>query len=390
MMAVSPAPATEPRTLLVVSGARGALPVIATARRLGLRVVVADGAHDAPGFRLADAGILAPTCDAEAAVAAARAYAATTRIDGVIAAGDGAWTVAAIAHALGLTGPSLEVAALDRLGLAERARAARIGVPWSASVADVAELAAYASGVDEPLVVMPVDGPGGVRLLEDVEPEWAFDFVAAASPSGRVMVQAVIPGPRVRTAAVIAGGRVVTLALADVFVPPVGCGTPFVVDHGHDLPSRLHVAVRERIDALVADVAARLGIARGVIDADVAIGRGVPMLVGLRPHLSGDAFWSCDVPRATGVEAVEAAIRLALGEDVPASTLRPRPGDAVARRPIWASPGTVTAVRGADEAASGPGIVAVQVDVLSGDRVCGHPGRRPVGFVVAAGQTREA
>src|SRR4249919_3426735 len=74
-----------PRTILIVSGGREAVPAIAEARRLGLRVLVSDGAPDAPGFRLADAGLLASTYDPDATVEAARAYAAANRIDGVLA-----------------------------------------------------------------------------------------------------------------------------------------------------------------------------------------------------------------------------------------------------------------------------------------------------------------
>ena len=80
-------PRAPAKTLLIVSGAREAMPIIAAARRMGLHVLVSDGAPDAPGFRQADAGLLAPTADAEASVEAARAYAQRTRIDGVIGIG---------------------------------------------------------------------------------------------------------------------------------------------------------------------------------------------------------------------------------------------------------------------------------------------------------------
>src|SRR5207244_10534526 len=72
-------------TLLVISGGREAVPVIEEARRMGLRVLVSDGAPDAPGFRLADAGLLASTGDPEGTVDAVRAYAARTPVDGVLA-----------------------------------------------------------------------------------------------------------------------------------------------------------------------------------------------------------------------------------------------------------------------------------------------------------------
>src|SRR5262245_23510995 len=97
------ASAASGRTLLVVSASRDAVPVITEARRLGLRVVACDGTPDAPGFRLADAGLVAPVDDPDSVVEAARAFAARVPIAGVVAASaEVPCTVAAVADALGI------------------------------------------------------------------------------------------------------------------------------------------------------------------------------------------------------------------------------------------------------------------------------------------------
>src|SRR5213078_2800222 len=159
MRVIMPRPRAPAKTLLIVSGARAAMPIIAAARRMGLRVLVSDGAPDAPGFRQADAGLLAPTADAEASVEAARAYAQRTRIDGVIGVGaEVARTVAAVAEALGLA-----------------------GIPPAT--------AALAARTQLPLALRPVDGALALRLLPDVDPRWAVEVAAAASPGGSVMVE---------------------------------------------------------------------------------------------------------------------------------------------------------------------------------------------------------
>ena len=68
--------------LLILGAGRESLPTLQALKQRGCRLVVVDGMPDAPGFRLADAGLLASTFDVEATVEAARAYAAQTRIDG--------------------------------------------------------------------------------------------------------------------------------------------------------------------------------------------------------------------------------------------------------------------------------------------------------------------
>src|SRR5439155_4958210 len=190
------------RTLLVVSGGRQAVPVIASVRRMGLRVLVADGVPDAPGFRLADAGLLAGTGDVEATVDAARAYAARTPIDGVLGIGaEVDLTTAAVAEALGLPGVRPDTAALigDELAVRMRLGALGIAVPWTAAVGSEAALERFVAERGGALVVKPVDGGGaGVMLARGMDPAWAFQLAAAASPSGRVMAEEHVAGPRLR------------------------------------------------------------------------------------------------------------------------------------------------------------------------------------------------
>src|SRR5206468_442782 len=160
-------------------------------------VLVSDGAPDAPGFRQADAGLLAPTADAEASVEAARAYAQRTRIDGVIGVGaEVARTVAAVAEALGLAGipPATAALAADRLALRARLRARGVAVPWCAPVEGPAALEALAARTQLPLALRPVDGALALRLLPDVDPRWAVEVAAAASPGGSVMVEEQVAG----------------------------------------------------------------------------------------------------------------------------------------------------------------------------------------------------
>src|SRR5262249_50586025 len=151
-----------PRTLLVISGGREAVPAILEARRMGLHVVVSDGAADAPGFRVADATLLASTYDADATVAAARAYATGSGIDGVLAvAADVPITVAAVADALRLPGPSLATATLaaDKLAMKNRLATAGVPVPWYVAIESGDALPRLAAPGTLPLLAQPLPHP---------------------------------------------------------------------------------------------------------------------------------------------------------------------------------------------------------------------------------------
>jgi biotin carboxylase len=381
------------KTLLVVSGAREAMPIIAAARRMGLRVLVSDGAPDAPGFRQADAGLLAPTADAEASVEAARAYAQRTRIDGVIGVGaEVARTVAAVAEALGLAGipPATAALAADRLALRARLRARGVAVPWCAPVEGPAALEALAARTQLPLALRPVDGALALRLLPDVDPRWAVEVAAAASPGGSVMVEEQVAGARVRAQAIVVDGRATTVALADRDDEVLERFAPFVVERGSTLPSAAHPAAAERIAGTVAAAAAALGMRAGTLSVEVVLGPRGPVLVELGTGLSGGYVGTHEVPLATGVDLVAAEIRLALGETAEPGALRARWCQGVARRFLLPAPGTVTSVRGAAEAAAGEGIALLEVVATPGQRI-GPPGGRGChgGVVIAVDETRE-
>ena len=387
---------TSKRTLLIVSGGREAVPAIEEAHRMGLRVVVSDGAPDAPGFRLADAGLLASTYDAEATVEAARVYASRSRIDGVLAvAADVPVTVAAVADALGLPGLSLGTAELaaDKLAMKARLREEGVSVPWYAAVPSAEALEDVMLRTSGPLIVKPVDSRGArgvVRLLPDVEPAWAYHQAEVESPTGRVMVEAFVEGPQVSTESVVTGGHTFTVGVSDRNYDLLDRFAPYVIENGGELPSCVTAATRTAIEQQVAAAAAALGIRHGTVKGDIVVAPEGPCVIELAARLSGGYFCTHEIPLATGVNFVGAAIRLALGEEPGAEELAPRWSRGVAQRYLFPEPGTVVAVEGAAEAAAGEGIALLEVAVVPGRCVpsmTSHVCR--AGMVIAVGESRE-
>src|SRR5262249_61469477 len=133
-------------------------------------------------------------------------------------------------------------------------------------------VAGAAAGVTYPRIVRRVGRRGArgvLRSLLDVDPRRAFTLAAAESPTGRVMVERFIPGPQVSTESVVVGGRTTTIGFSDRNYELLDRFAPFVIENGGDLPSRLHAAVLERIERLVADAAAALGIPPGTVHGDI-------------------------------------------------------------------------------------------------------------------------
>lgn len=384
-------------TLLVISGGRSTTPAIAAARRLGMRVVVSDAAPDAPGFRVADDGLLASAGDVDATVEAARAYAARRAIDGVLAvAADVPVTVAAVADALGLPGPSLETARLlaDRLALRTRLASAGIPVPRSAEVRSAAELRHACERWPHALALRPVDGRAGrgvVPLVDGIDLDWALDVAAAESPSRRVLVEAVIEGATVCTETIVVGGSTTTVAVVDREAAPAPRFAPFRVEEREALPSAVPVRARVGIEGLIARAAAALGFERGTLRGSVVVGTDGPVLVDLAARLSGGYVCTHDIPLATGIDLIGAAVRLAIGEVPSPSDLAPRWSRGVAEQSVFAAAGEVVRVVGAEDVAAGEGIALCELAVRPGDRLgpATHH-RERAGVVIAVAETRGA
>ena len=185
-------------------------------------------------------------------------------------------------------------------------------------------------------------------------------------------------------------GRTTTIGLADCHYEPFDRFAPFVVEGGSEQPSRLNPAVLDRITGLVAEAAGALGIQHGTVQGDLVVGPRGPVLVDMVAHLPGGYVCTHEIPLSTGVNFVAAAIRLALGEEPEAAALRPRWKGGVARRHFFPSLGTVVAVHGTAEAATGDGVALLELGVVPGARVSGMTSCiSPAGVVIAVGDTRE-
>ncbi len=320
---------TAGKNILIISGGVEALPIIESAREMGLRVVVSDADPSAPGFALAHESIVASTYDAEETLRLARVSNEGRRIDGVIsAAADVPVTVAAVAEGLGLPGPSLSSARLasDKFLMKKVFKDMGVPVPWFALVKGAEELKTFIEAQDKPLVIKPVDSRGArgvVRLSNGVDPTWAYFEALKNSPSGRVMAEEWVDGEQLSTESVVAGGAVATPGLSDRNYEYIERYAPYVIENGGDLPARHWPGELSAIDRVILRVARAFGIDNWTIKGDIVMtGRG-PVLIEAAPRLSGGYFCTHTIPISTGVNIVEAAILLGLGVKVDLDEYRP-------------------------------------------------------------------
>lgn len=385
------------RTLWIVSGGAEAVPGIQHARSMGLHVVVSDMNPAAPGFKVADDAIVADTYDADATVAAAVEYHKRTRpIDGVMCmASDVPLTVASVAAALGLPGICVETARLaaDKLAMKQAFQRAGVPIPWFRSIASAQELRAVIAQRGYPLVLKPVDGRGArgvLRLTEQTDLDWAFAHAWSQSRRGTVMVEEYLAGPQISTEGLLVDGVGTTCGFIDRNYEHLETFAPYIVENGGEQPSALPLPAQRQISSVAMDAGRAMGIVSGNVKGDMVWTDRGPCVIEIAARLSGGWMSTDQIPLGTGVDLIGCAIRLALGERVPAEDIRPRWHRGVAIRYFFPPPGRVIAIEGADAFADLPWVHRLGFFVEPGEVV--HPitdHTKRAGFVITTGTTRE-
>lgn len=382
------------KTLLIISGGAEAVPGIKRAKAMGLHVVVSDYNPDAPGFAYADDRLFASTYDIGETVAAARSYHEQVRpLDGVICmAADVPLTVASVAAELGLPGIPIETARLaaDKLAMKRCFVAAGIAVPWFSAVESSTDLREMFEEHNRCLVIKPVDSRGArgvLRLTEGVDLKWAFEHAKSNSPTGRVMVEEYITGPQVSTESVMLNGRGVTPGFIDRNYEYLERFAPYMIENGGQQPSQLSASDRQAVIELAERAALAMGIHNGIAKGDMVLSDEGPKVIEIAARLSGGWMSSDQIPLATGVDIVAAAVHIALGEPVERASLAANTQQGVAIRYFFPPAGRITAIQNREQVEAQPWLYRLGFFAAPGERieaVTDHT--RRAGYVIVTGE----
>ncbi len=384
------------KKILVISGGVEALPIIEKAIDMGLYVLVSDGDMSAPGLALAHEAIIASTYDAEKTLELARSTDPNRRIAGVIsAAADVPRTVALVADALGLPGPSPRSALLagNKFLMKMAFKDMGLAVPWFAMINGPDDLKALTRGSAKAFVVKPVDSRGArgvIRLTKDVDCGWAFFEAKKNAPSGAVMVEEWIDGIQLSTESVVAGGTVATPGLSERNYEYIERFAPYVIENGGDLPARLEEQTLKALNELILGAARAFGIDDWTIKGDIVLSDKGPVIIEAAPRLSGGYFCTHTIPLSSGVDIVEAAILLALGIKVSVADYNPKFTKFISQRFWFPEEGLVKEVCRKSGLESMAGLEMMRLHVREGDTISpmvSHPSR--AGMVITSGRSRE-
>lgn len=388
-------------TVVVLGASFEQLPLIRTIRGKGLRALALDHNPQAHAFADSDDHAFVSTRDVDAIVQFCRSYRKKHRIVGVTTmASDIPHILAAVGNALDLPAVSLETGKLatQKYLMKERFREAGVPVPWFRYVDNPRQLESVAKHRDYQIVMKPVDATGswGVykpRPTDDLDE--LFAKTASVGKVGRVMVEEYVPGVQVSTQSVLLEHTSYTPGVGYRNYEQLDTFLPRITQNGCEVPGMLTPEQIAACAELTVCAGRALGITRGDAKGDLVIhpDRG-PMVIEIAARLSAGNFTDTLVPLATGVNVIDAAVNVAVGEDPDPAVLVPKNGKAAATRYFFPEPGTLKRIDGLNAAVEKPWLRMLRINVEPNEAVEMpiHAGRYAGAFAVEGttpGQVRQ-
>ena len=271
---------------------------------------------------------LVDTLDAEATLAAARALAAHTRVDGVYCYDEARILVTAeVARLLGLPGADPDAVYRCRDKRATRAALRTAGVPQPESILarDASEARAAAAQLGFPLVLKPralAASEGVIRVDSDAELDAAFALARtktlpeAPDFNDAVLVEEYVDGLEVSVDALCFRGRVTS-----VFVARKLLGfEPYFAEVGHVVDGADPLLREPELTEVVAAALRAVGFHDGWAHVEVKLSAAGPAVIEINGRQGGDLIPYLGL-RATGIDPGLAGAAVACGRE---PDLRPR------------------------------------------------------------------
>lgn len=354
-------------TALAIDAEVEQVAAIRAARALGIRVVVATPDPTKPAVAEADESVIVDLSNENALIDVARVHG----VDLLLPTSFGRYvgSAAAVVTALGLRGPSAEVARLchDKAEFNRLLERLSLPAPRQRVAVDVDELVAAVRDIGAPCILKPRDGAGSraVRVIVDADdvPASIAWHLAERDQAGftQTVVEQLVPGVEYGMNLVVRGGVPIFYEAHRKEMTPL----PYRQELSLLVEPEMNPALLARLRTTMETVVEALPVVDCVLSADVIVSpAGDPFIVDFTPRIGGLRSSSTLLPATYGIDLIHESLLLHLGAAPTfAPTLRragvlrfsPTPSGRVAHDPDIAA------------ALAMPGVIHVECRARAGD-----------------------
>ena len=371
------------KKILILGAGIYQVPLILTAKRLGIYTIVASIPGNYPGFEIADKVYYENTTDFEKILEIAK----EEKIDGIVTAGTdvAVITIGRVCDTLGLTGLSYDAAqaATDKYRMKECYEAFGVRTAKFRMISvDDADYADKLTGLDFPLMFKSVDSSGSrgiIKVNNREEFESARANVLDNTRSDHFIVEEYVDGEEFGAQAFVRNGKLQFVLPHGDYVFKGDTGVPV----GHFAPYDLPQEVIDDTNLQLGLAAKAMGLDNCAINADFILKDNKVYVLELGGR-SGATCLAELVSIYYGYDYYEKIIRTALGEKVSFESDKAVPNASH----LLTSDRDGVIVSQSNNNEPNPDIVDVQFDLKPGDEV--HKfriGPHRIGHVITKGET---
>ncbi len=376
------------KRILILGGNLFQIPVVETAKEMGLYVGIVDIDEKAPALPYADEAFTCSIKDKTAVLEIAKIFNADAILCG--ACDTGVVTAAFICQTLGLPGLTEDVAikATDKLRMIQTFR--ENGVPHPAfQVVRKYEDFKLNEDMQYPLIVKPIDGAGsrGLDLINNEnELKEKVKKCSDFGTSGDVLLEEYMQGPEVSVEVLVVNGTPHVLQITD----KTTTGAPNFIEIGQSQPSSLPKNTKETIASVASKAVLAVGLYNSAAHVEIKVTEQGPKMVELGARLGGDYITSYLINASiSGVNMMQATISLALGDSPDVSNYSNNTSY-IAMRAILSEEGVLTDISGLDAAERLNGVLKVIMNAKINERyVAAKSNTDRVGYIFATANTKE-
>lgn len=374
------------KKLLIIGASVLQLPAIKKAKEMGFYVGVVDYDPNAVGIKYADEFFNVSTIDIEGVTKTAKEFSP----DGImtLATDMPMRSIAAATKELGLLGISMETAikSTDKGEMIKAFKEHGVPSPWFYIIEDKKKLNEIRKEIKYPCILKPLDNAGsrGVVLIEKEEDLLkSFEYSIAQSRGAGVICEEYLKGDEVSVEIIVENGDIHILAITDKLTT----GAPHFVEMGHCQPSHFEGKIKEQIRDVATRAVKAVGIGNGPAHVEIMVTKDGPKMIELGARMGGDCITTHLVPLSTGIDMIEATIKLACGEK---PDLKPKFSKGSAIRFFDVPKGKISEIKGVDEAKKIEGIQEITFTKNVGDNVGDiNSSTDRLGFVISQAETAE-
>jgi len=307
--------------ILILNAGNEAVPGIKKAKKMGLKVVLADKNKFAPGFKYSDYQIYESIYNYQKLLRQViKLNNNIIKINGVIAMGsDTPIAVAKIAKQLHLPGNSIKTSLLstNKLLMKEKLQQGNINIPWYSEIRNLAHLKKIIKEKKGKFILKPVDSRGSRGVLQidkNSKLHWCYEHSLKNSPKKKVMIERFLPGKQISTESIIHGKDSVTPGMIERNYEYLKKFKPYVIENGGQQPVNLSKEQIRKISEITVDAGRCLGVKYGTVKGDIVLYRNKAYVIEIATRLSGGWMSSDQIPLGTGIDFLKLAINIALGK----------------------------------------------------------------------------